>query len=77
MNFFNAACQEPSINNTLFGLCDDQNGGKAYTNVDDPTKWIATVKNDDSKTLIFTAIDKCVIKDNEEVGRGRCDGMGY
>lgn len=75
MNFFEASCQEPSLNNNLFGLCDDQNGSKAYTNTDTPTKWIATVKNDKVKDLIFTAIDKCVIKDNEEIGRGRCDGL--
>lgn len=75
MDFFAAECQEPSLNHTLFGLCDDQNGTKAYTNVNDPARWIATVKNDYSKTLSFTAIDKCVIKDGEEIGRGRCDGM--
>jgi hypothetical protein len=75
MNFFEPACQEPPINIKLFGLCDDQNGAKAYTNVTDRTKWIACVKNDNAKKLVFTAIDKCVIKDNEEVGRGRCDGM--
>jgi hypothetical protein len=75
LNFFDAACQEPPLNNTLFGLCDDQNGTKAYTNTDEPEKWIATVKNSNSSTLIFTAIDKCVIKDHEEKERGRCDGM--
>ena len=25
--------------------------------------------------MTFTAIDKCVLKDNEEPDRGRCDGM--
>ncbi len=75
LNFFDVTCQEPPLNNTLFGLCDDENGSKAYTNTDDPAKWIATIKNSNSKALIFTAIDKCVIKDHEEKGRGRCDGM--
>ncbi|WP_148707293.1 hypothetical protein [Chitinophaga skermanii] len=41
----------------------------------DKSKWIATVKNDGALPITFTAIDKCVIKDNEHVGRGRCDGM--
>ncbi len=41
----------------------------------DQTKWIATVNNDRNKNLTFTAIDKCVIKDEEEPDRGRCDGM--
>lgn len=75
INFFEPTCQEQGITNALFGLCDDQNGKKAYTNVINPTKWIATVKNDNNKNLLFTAIDKCIIKDNEQIGRGRCDGM--
>jgi hypothetical protein len=75
INFFCNKCQELPINNPLFGLCDDQNGTKAYTNIDNPAKWIATVKNDYHVNLVFTAIDKCVIKDNEEAERGRCDGM--
>jgi len=75
MDFFDTDCQESVINESLFGLCDDESGLKAYTNTDDQTKWIATVKNDNNKDLIFTAIDKCVIKDEEEPERGRCDGM--
>ena len=75
VNFFVAACQEPPLNNSIFGLCDDRNGLKAYTNTEDSTKWIATVKNDNQKQLVFTAVDKCIIKDNEHQGRGRCDGM--
>ena len=63
------------MNESIFGLCDDQDGGKAYTNFDDHSKWIATVKNDNKLNLTFTAIDKCVIKDDEEPGRGRCDCM--
>lgn len=75
MHFFNTACQEPPFNHTLFGLCDDENGTRAYTNIDNPPSWIATVKNDTAKTIVFTAIDKCVIKDHEFPGRGRCDCM--
>ncbi len=40
MDFFEAACQEPTIDESIFGLCDDQNGAKAYTNTDDQTKWL-------------------------------------
>ena len=75
INFFEPACQEPPLNDILFGLCDDKKGEKAYTNTDDSTKWVATVKNDNKKQLIFTAVDKCIIKDNEEHDRGRCDGI--
>ena len=74
VNFHVAACQE-TLNDSLFGLCDDNNGQKAYTNIPEPDKWIATVKNDAGKDLVFTAIDKCVIQDHEHSGRGRCDGM--
>ena len=75
LNFFEISCQERALNIELFGLCDDQKGGKAFTSITDPEKWIATVKNKNKLLLTFTAIDKCVIKDNEEPGRGRCDGM--
>lgn len=75
INFFKRSCQEPPLNHALFGLCDDQDGRKAYTDVTDNTKWVATVKNDKRKEVVFTAIDKCVIKDGEERGRGRCDCM--
>jgi hypothetical protein len=75
VNFFGTTCQEPPLNNVLFGLCDDKKGAKAYSNTDDSAKWVATVKNDNKKLLIFTAVDKCIIKDNEQHGRGRCDGL--
>lgn len=75
LNFFQNKCQEPAINNVVFGLCDDEKGSKAYTNVDDSTRWIATVRNDSQKLVVFTAIDKCVLFDNEYKGKGRCDGM--
>lgn len=75
MDFFTTTCQESPRNDKIFGICDDENGERAYTNVDDRTKWIATVKNNDKNKLVFTAVDKCIIKDFEEEGRGRCDGM--
>jgi hypothetical protein len=75
MDFFKVDCQEPAIDASLFGLCDDQNGTKAYTRISNSEDWIATVKNDNRRKICFTAIDKCVIKDHEEPGRGRCDGM--
>jgi hypothetical protein len=75
MNFFQPTCQEDPRTDALFGLCDKQDGSKAYTDSLNPNDWIATVKNDSGIELTFTAIDKCVIKDGEEPGRGRCDGM--
>jgi hypothetical protein len=77
VNFFVAACQEPSLTNPLFGICDDHDGQKAYTNADvaNQVNWIATVKNDRNKELTFIAVDNCLIMNNEHPGRGRCDGL--
>lgn len=77
MNFFCRECQEPPIHSLEFGLCDDQNGTKAYTSTDTETcdTWAAIVKNPKAIEVIFTAIDKCIIQDNQEAGKGRCDGM--
>ena len=75
LNFLANECREAERTDLLFGLCDDQDGRKAYSNTDDQTKWIATVKNDKAIALVFTPIDKCMIHDHEFPGRGRCDGM--
>jgi len=75
LNFLDTPCKEPSRTDLFFGICDDQDGTKAYTDVINNDKWIATVKNNKKIRVSFTAIDKCIIKDNEQPGRGRCDGM--
>ncbi|MBV5319951.1 MAG: hypothetical protein JZU72_03210 [Chlorobium phaeobacteroides] len=75
MNFFDRECQELTRKDVLFGLCDDQDGTKAYTDTENLSRWIASVQNNSKVELTFTAIDNCVIKCHEESGRGRCDGM--
>jgi hypothetical protein len=75
LNFLENTCKEPARNDSLFGLCDDQNGQKAYSNTDNHEKWIARVKNDNCISLVFTPVDNCLIKSNEFAGRGRCDGL--
>jgi hypothetical protein len=75
LNFFNQACQENPITELEFGLCDDQPGQAAYTNLNNPDSWIATVKHEGKEAVIFTAVDKCVIQDHQYPGRGRCDAM--
>jgi hypothetical protein len=74
IDFFQSSCQQ-KLSDPLFGLCDDQDGRRAYTNTTDPGRWIATVKNDRNKDLVFTAIDHCIISDTELLTRRRCDGM--
>lgn len=75
LNFFNADCQETPRTDLEFGLCDDKPGERAYTKNTDPHSWIATIKNKKGNRVVFTAIDKCVLHDNEYKNRGRCDGM--
>jgi hypothetical protein len=75
MNFYDIAYQEPPLDDALFGLCDDRKGEVAYIDKNDKNKWIAIIKNKEKISLVFTAIDKGVIKDHEEPGKGRCDGM--
>lgn len=75
LDFFRKDCQNPSINASSFGLCDNQDGSRAYPDTANSETWIAEVKNNNNLDIIFTAVDKCVLQDNEHKGRGRCDGM--
>lgn len=75
MDFFNPDCQRGPYSDLRFGVCDDQDTTPAYVDTQDSDKWVATVENPAQRAVIFTAIDKCVIQDHEERGRGRCDGM--
>lgn len=74
IDFFKDVCQS-HIHEREFGLCDDKNDSPAYIDFSDKTKWIATVLNSNNRNINITAIDNCVIKSWEEVGRGRCDCM--
>lgn len=77
VNFFETDCREPSRNDVQFGICDDQNGTKAYTNTTDCTAWIATVINDNQVAISFTAIDNCIVvlKAGAKEKERSCDGM--
>ena len=75
MDFFNPACQSGPFDQPQFGLCDDQNATRAYVDTANRERWVATVENPSKRAVTFTAIDKCVIQDGDEPGRGRCDAM--
>jgi hypothetical protein len=75
LNFFRADCQYPPISLDTFGLCDNEDGTRAYPDTANPDDWIAEVKNEGNMDITFTAVDKCVLHDHEYPGRGRCDGM--
>ncbi len=75
IDFFYVNCQMSGILATRFGLCDDQNGRAAYVDFHNDQIWIATVINNSGSAVTFTAIDKCVLNDEQFIGRGRCDCM--
>lgn len=75
MNFLDHRCQSGPFSHVQFGLCDDHTSPVAYVDISSPETWIATVKNDDQKEVLFTAIDNCVIQNDEQTGHGRCDCM--
>lgn len=76
--FLKSACSEPARTEELFGLCDDQDNTKTYSNVDDPNKWIARVSNLQQQGVVFTPIDNCIIIYKDEKTKKKestCDGM--
>jgi hypothetical protein len=77
VNFFETDCKEESRNDKQFGICDDQNGTIAYTDIFDSKKWIAKVKNDKGIDVTFTAIDNCIVilKEGTKDKESSCDGM--
>ena len=78
LNFFNAECSEPATIDELFGICDDQDNTKAYTDNNHPEKWIAIVKNENPLVEVtFTAIDNCntVLQKGTKNKESTCDGM--
>lgn len=76
-NFLDTDCKEVARTSTLFGICDDENGEKAYTTIVDKNKWIAIVKNDAQKSVYFTPIDNCmeIFKEGTNNQESTCDGM--
>lgn len=77
MNFLLSDCQSGPYNQHTFGICDPQDSAKAFVDIEigNSNRWTATVNNPHQKSVIFTAVDKCIIKDNEHEARGRCDAM--
>lgn len=77
IDFFNSSCSEASRNDSEFGLCDDTNSSKAYTDISERSKWIAVVKNDDNVDVQFTAIDNCLplLKSGTKDDESTCDCM--
>lgn len=77
IDFFNSPCRETARQEKLFGICDDQEGQKAYTDSENQENWIATVVNETNCEITFTAIDHCtsVYKEGTNDLESTCDGM--
>lgn len=77
INFFTENCREQSRSEERFGICDDTDSLPAYTTVDNPQSWLATVINPELQAVTFTAIDNCVIafKPGTNERESRCEGM--
>jgi hypothetical protein len=75
--FLKSKCAEPSRQDAHFGLCDDNDGTKAYSKNVMPTDWIATVENAGRKSVVFTPIDNCIVvqKPGTTDKERTCDGM--
>ncbi|MFI3328306.1 MAG: hypothetical protein SNH79_01100 [Rikenellaceae bacterium] len=75
IDFLNNIHREPARNDIEFGLCDDQNGEKAYSDITDRSKWVATVQNKNAISVVFTPVDNCLIENADLPCIGRCDGI--
>ncbi len=77
VNFFESPCKEAPRTDLVFGICDDQNGQKAYTDTTTRSKWMATVKNNQPLEVVFTPIDNCmpIFKEGSKDQESTCDGM--
>ncbi len=77
IDFFKSDCQG-TTEQQMFGLCDDPAPATnpAYIDENDSDKWIAEVKNEDKKQVVFTAIDHCIeiLRPNGDQ-ESRCDGV--
>lgn len=77
VNFLESDCKESARTDNLFGICDNQDGSKAYTSITAERTWIAKVINNSGLDISFTAIDNCIIvlKEGTKDKESTCDGM--
>lgn len=76
IDFFQPQCTTVNVTARHFGICDPQDGGKAFVDYDDYDSWIAVVRNDSGEALNFTAIDNCIdIRRENGDMENRCDAL--
>lgn len=59
IDFFQANCQS-NTKSTVFGICDNQDGTRAFIDTTNPNQWIAKAENDNAIEVMLTAVDNCV-----------------
>lgn len=78
VNFFDSQYRtEPVRNDKRIGVCDPQNGTRAYTTTaEDKGKWMAEISNPKEMGVQFVAVDNniCMPEVNGKQQK-RCDGM--
>ncbi len=77
VDFFNTECRESVRNNSVFGICDNHDGTRAYTDIGNNSTWVAKVENCNKLDTVFTPIDNCIIilKNGTNDQESTCDGM--
>jgi len=77
LDFLNSPCKEHLRNEELFGLCDDQDNTRAYSDEANTDKWIARIINKNKIEVAFTPIDNCIkiFKEGTREQESTCDGM--
>ncbi|WP_158828992.1 hypothetical protein [Mucilaginibacter lacusdianchii] len=77
IEFLTSECREAARHDEVFGLCDDQNNTKAYSDTEHPDQWIATILNPDHVAVVFTPLDHCIkaFKEGTKDEESLCDGM--
>jgi hypothetical protein len=74
-NFFQTQCQSYTTD-TLFGICDNQDGSPAFIDATNQTIWIARVENNSTITVMLIAVDNCItILRNDRSMDSRCDAI--
>jgi hypothetical protein len=75
VNFFQVQCQDTTTN-TLFGICDNQNGSPAFIDATNQSIWIAKVINSSAISVTLIAVDNCItILRNDGSMDMRCDAI--
>jgi hypothetical protein len=77
VDFFDNNCREAPRTNIRFGLCDKQgNEEPAYSDSENEQDWLAEVRNESGKTIVFIPLDNCIIihKPGTNNKESLCDG---